>query len=207
MGVALEKLSRYDEAIDRVPQEGSRDRAADWRYLGPGQCVRQHRHRFGPAQPIRRGDRVPQEAFRDRAADWWVLANQSAVFRKSNFSLICPLSNISGGGIVCYNIARAYEEQQDQASALGYIKRAHEALQSCYGAGDHPHSTIAAQRQVEALHRLENPCRCELAVFRTEHVGYGCDGCGMRAPQGTTLHGCRECDFDLCSPCAENRQL
>ena len=52
-------------------------------------------------------------------------------------------------GRACYNIASAYDQQEDQASALEYVKRAHEAFQSCYGA-DHPH-TIAAQRHVEAL--------------------------------------------------------
>jgi hypothetical protein len=62
-----------------------------------------------------------------------------------------PLSegDRAGGGVACYNIANAYKVQQDQASALEYVKRALEAFQSCYGA-DHPH-TIAAQRQVEAL--------------------------------------------------------
>ena len=55
----------------------------------------------------------------------------------------------AGGGIACFNIALAYKQQQDQASALEYMKRAYETFQSCYGA-EHPH-TIMAQRQVEAL--------------------------------------------------------
>jgi hypothetical protein len=108
----------------------------------------------------------------------------------------------AGGGTACFNIALAYKQQQDQASALEYTKRAHETWQSCYGA-EHPH-TIMAHKQVEQLQR--GPCRCELAAFQTEEGGFYCSECGTIVPEGTMLHGCRTCDFDLCASCFAQRQ-
>jgi hypothetical protein len=83
------------------------------------------------------------------------------------WSLLCA-GDRADGGIACYNIANAYEDQQDQISALEYMKRALEAFQSCYGA-DHPH-TIMAHKEVEQLQR--GSCRCELAAFQTQHGGF-----------------------------------
>lgn len=54
-------------------------------------------------------------------------------------------------------------------------------------------------RETEELLCL--PGRHPLTRFTTESAGYGCDSCGGRLPKGSTLHGCRECDFDLCDNC------
>jgi hypothetical protein len=40
-----------------------------------------------------------------------------------------------------------------------------------------------------------------LLQFQAEHDNYTCDGCHQHTPFGTTLRGCRTCDFDLCSYC------
>jgi hypothetical protein len=117
--------------------------------------------------------------------------------------------NKVGEAMGCASIAFAYQGIEDQANAISYMKQAHQAFESCLGAA-HPH-TAGAQQALNGMQQIKEiergPCRCDLVVFQTEHTGYGCDGCDMSVPQGTTLHGCRECDFDLCSPCAENRQL
>jgi hypothetical protein len=62
-------------------------------------------------------------------------------------SLFCVAGDRAGEGLVCSNIAKAYKQQQNKASAIEYMKRAHETFQSCYGA-EHP-KTMNAQRQVE----------------------------------------------------------
>jgi hypothetical protein len=41
-----------------------------------------------------------------------------------------------------------------------------------------------------------------LVLYATPTKGYGCDGCGSKFPQGTSLHGCRACNYDLCGSCA-----
>ena len=48
--------------------------------------------------------------------------------------------------------------------------------------------------------------RHPLEEFRAKHAGYGCDGCQVSGfAAGTTLHGCRRCDFDICEACTETR--
>jgi tetratricopeptide (TPR) repeat protein len=79
--------------------------------------------RSGIAQPIRRGNRAPQEGSRDIAADWWVLANQSAAFRKSNFSSFCPLADISGEGAAYANMGVALEKLSRHDEAIEMYKK------------------------------------------------------------------------------------
>jgi hypothetical protein len=40
-----------------------------------------------------------------------------------------------------------------------------------------------------------------LQQFQTRHDRYRCDECDHCASLGSTLHGCRTCDFDLCPDC------
>jgi len=40
-----------------------------------------------------------------------------------------------------------------------------------------------------------------LIAFQTSHDGFGCDECEKRVTSGTTLYGCRSCDFDMCGDC------
>ena len=42
-----------------------------------------------------------------------------------------------------------------------------------------------------------------LAAFGTPFEGYSCNSCHSTFPEGATMHGCRECDFDLCGACFE----
>eukprot|EP01084_Bolivina_argentea_P295480 508723_1 len=44
------------------------------------------------------------------------------------------------------------------------------------------------------------PGKHGLKQFKTPESGYGCDGCKLaNIPIGTTMYGCRICDYDLCS--------
>jgi tetratricopeptide (TPR) repeat protein len=72
---------------------------------------------------LQRGSAGTEEAFRDIAADWWVLANQSAAFRKSNFSSICPLGDISGEGAAYANIGNAVQALGRYDEAIEYHKK------------------------------------------------------------------------------------
>ena len=43
-----------------------------------------------------------------------------------------------------------------------------------------------------------------LNAFVTTEAGYNCDHCGAEElPAGTTLFGCKICDYDVCAPCHE----
>ena len=48
---------------------------------------------------------------------------------------------------------------------------------------------------------LALPTTLHLKAFQTSHDSFECDGCKERVVAGTTLHGCRLCDYDLCSSC------
>eukprot|EP01084_Bolivina_argentea_P235775 396621_1 len=46
------------------------------------------------------------------------------------------------------------------------------------------------------------PGKHGLIEFITLEIGYRCDGCKQSMlPQGTTMYGCRTCDYDLCVTC------
>jgi hypothetical protein len=40
-----------------------------------------------------------------------------------------------------------------------------------------------------------------LQSFTTPNQGLFCDACGINQPQSVTMHGCRDCNFDLCVRC------
>ena len=40
-----------------------------------------------------------------------------------------------------------------------------------------------------------------LVSYDTPANGYGCDRCARKFPKGASLHGCRACNFDLCTEC------
>eukprot|EP00961_Rhodomonas_salina_P221724 2998037-Rhodomonas_salina.1 len=48
-------------------------------------------------------------------------------------------------------------------------------------------------------------CPHDLHQFMTPSPTFQCDACGLSLPQGAVLHGCRLCDFDLCSRCLSGR--
>jgi len=52
-------------------------------------------------------------------------------------------------------------------------------------------------------------CSCPaghaLLASWTDLEGYSCSACAQAFPQGTLLHGCRRCDFDLCAACLRRR--
>ena len=42
-----------------------------------------------------------------------------------------------------------------------------------------------------------------LKRFQTSHGNYRCDECGKKFRRGTTMNGCKECNFDLCIDCSD----
>ena len=40
-----------------------------------------------------------------------------------------------------------------------------------------------------------------LTAFEVSNLGFGCDGCCKQLPIGSTMHGCRSCDYDVCGDC------
>jgi len=42
-----------------------------------------------------------------------------------------------------------------------------------------------------------------LEKFATDEDGYECNECGRCFRRGTTLHGCRRCEYDVCNSCAK----
>ena len=61
---------------------------------------------------------------------------------------------------------------------------------------------ILAGRHAMAVNAL---CSHALAPFHTEVAGYYCDACQRVMPASTDMVGCRQCNFDLCVPCARSR--
>lgn len=47
------------------------------------------------------------------------------------------------------------------------------------------------------------PCPHGLNEFQTFHNRFTCDGCGQQQELGTTMWGCRLCDYDLCAACRQ----
>lgn len=47
------------------------------------------------------------------------------------------------------------------------------------------------------------PAGHNMQGFVTDEDGWSCSKCGSEFLQGTTLHGCRECDIDWCKRCAK----
>ena len=45
------------------------------------------------------------------------------------------------------------------------------------------------------------PGKHGLTKFHTPVPDYGCNVCKKRFPAGTTLHGCRKCNYDVCQSC------
>jgi hypothetical protein len=80
-----------------------------------------------------RRSRDVQEEIRDIAADWWVLANQSAVFRESNLSSICPLGDVSGEGKAYCNIGDALDSLSRYDEAIEHHKKHLEISQQTGG--------------------------------------------------------------------------
>eukprot|EP00931_Biecheleriopsis_adriatica_P093565 TRINITY_DN6729_c0_g2_i3.p1 TRINITY_DN6729_c0_g2~~TRINITY_DN6729_c0_g2_i3.p1 ORF type:complete len:837 (-),score=172.01 TRINITY_DN6729_c0_g2_i3:70-2580(-) len=52
----------------------------------------------------------------------------------------------------------------------------------------------------------QKPCPSghSLKSFATQEKGYQCDGCSSKLEKGATMYGCRKCNFDLCSRCANS---
>jgi hypothetical protein len=128
--------------------------------------------------------------------------DEAIEYHKKHLEIAQQTGDNVGEGNDHYNISRAYEGGDDLEHAIEHMQQAHACYVSCFGA-DHE-AAVGAQEQVERLQR--GPCRCELAAFETEHDGFYCSGCGTSVPEGTMLHGCRTCDFDLCASCFAQRQ-
>jgi len=61
----------------------------------------------------------------------------------------------------------------------------------------------------EAAKRAKKPCNVacsltnyhNLGAFEVTFISADCDGCGGRYAKGSSFHGCRACNFDLCQAC------
>jgi hypothetical protein len=86
--------------------------------------------------------------------------------------------------------AQQQKQQQQAAGASGVV-------------------SIPVARQVSQTAEVSATCPQghTLQQFQTRHGRYACDECEHRAPFGTTLHGCRICDFDLCPNCVPSSEV
>jgi hypothetical protein len=75
-----------------------------------------------------------------------------------------------------------------------------------------PSSSASAVSQQQPMQRQRKSKSCPrghiLQQFQTRHAGYNCDLCGsptspciVKIAVGSTMHGCRTCDFDVCLAC------
>mmetsp|Transcript_24302 Transcript_24302/g.36454 ORF Transcript_24302/g.36454 Transcript_24302/m.36454 type:complete len:195 (+) Transcript_24302:64-648(+) len=66
--------------------------------------------------------------------------------------------------------------------------------------------SIGKKKAQEETARIVSEKTCpkghKLNPEKTPHAGYYCDSCRKEnLPKGTTLYGCRKCDFDICRSC------
>merc|ERR1712070_165420 len=54
---------------------------------------------------------------------------------------------------------------------------------------------------------MECPSRHRLRQFTTVDDDWSCSFCSRDFPEGTTLHGCRVCDYDLCPACLQDFEV
>ena len=61
-----------------------------------------------------------------------------------------------------------------------------------------------------ACPRADALCKCHaghtLVPAKTETAGMRCDECALKVPKGTLLHGCAECDWDICVTCLTSKE-
>jgi hypothetical protein len=50
------------------------------------------------------------------------------------------------------------------------------------------------------------PTGHQLQTFTSDENGWNCNCCQKRFFSGTTLHGCRQCNYDVCSKCLKYQQ-
>lgn len=50
-------------------------------------------------------------------------------------------------------------------------------------------------------------CKHLLKTFEAPHGSFSCDVCGKTQPVRAVLHGCRECNFDVCHTCYDEKDL
>ncbi len=63
---------------------------------------------------------------------------------------------------------------------------------------------VAQSVQSATTKVLKCPSNHMLNRFEIPHFGFRCDVCGTRPNAGEIMFGCRTCDFDVCSSCADN---
>lgn len=93
-----------------------------------------------------------------------------------------------------------FDEHQEQAAAKEF--RTSESIQvsdstTASGSGS-GNGTVGVEQEQKF------DCIHGLAQFTTEtDFSFFCDCCGEDQPNGQTMFGCRECDYDVCSTCFE----
>jgi hypothetical protein len=64
-----------------------------------------------------------------------------------------------------------------------------------------PAALSLSNPEVLAVAEVFCPTDHKLVQFQTTHGKFYCDDCKAKVKQGTTLFGCRQCDYDLCEVC------
>jgi hypothetical protein len=64
-----------------------------------------------------------------------------------------------------------------------------------------PAALSLSNPEVLAVAEVFCPADHKLVQFQTTHGKFYCDDCKAKVKQGTTLFGCRKCDYDLCEVC------
>jgi tetratricopeptide (TPR) repeat protein len=98
----------------------------------------------------------------------------------------------------CIPLQRAYDD------AAPHLKRALMASEG-QGAPDTEDAKRAERCAVlielASAHFDRMNCTHPLVAFDTSHGGFSCDDCSADLLIGVTMHGCRECNYDLCGSC------
>merc|ERR1711937_638955 len=71
--------------------------------------------------------------------------------------------------------------------------------------------TLVNGKGIQTADLDKEACHCmkghALKKWTTRICGFPCDGCRNGVMAGTTLWGCRRCNYDLCESCISNQNL
>ena len=114
------------------------------------------------------------------------------------------------------------DSEQDSMPGIRELREAVRSMgKSVHAAFKHDHtptitdvagitSKLQAVAEAVVAGRMANGVQCdchhELSSFETDTSGYWCNQCRSQQIMGTQMHGCRQCDFDLCQSCYHSRR-
>jgi len=94
------------------------------------------------------------------------------------------------------------DEEEVEDEEEGEEEEGEKASRNGVGGTCHPKLVLKLGVQQEKMGSV-CPKGHPLQPFLTPNPSYSCDapGCGRKFPQGSSLHGCRDCNFDYCTLC------